>query len=243
LIQFRDTSYVPPPPKRRPRLFIIGLLISMLGLVLAIASLFLPWYSYTVSGKALIGNVNYDIYERADYSFNNVTMDSETSAAGFTLSNTKSMSWSDYSTSYTQAYGGSPSLPGVYFDTLLILLVAVTLCAVGILLAYLFAQLRKPLLFPFLVLLAGAVLVLVSAVAFGAWHPSAMKSDRSGLPTPSYAGTAPTGPYDSFYGSTTVLIFKFNWGPAAGWYLAIGAAATMILGAVPLFWMTRKAEK
>ncbi len=243
LVQFRDTSYVPPPPRRRSRSFIPGLLISILGLVLAVAALFLPWYSYTVSGKALVGGVDYDIYERADYSFNNVTVDSETSAAGFTLSNSTSMSWGDYSTGYTQAYGGSPSLPAVYFDTLLVLLVAVTLGAVGVLLTFVFVQLRKRPLLPFLVLLVGATLLLVSAAVFGAWHPSAVKSDRSGLPSPSYAGKPTTGPYDSFFGSTTLLKFKYDWGPAAGWYLSIAAAAVMMLGATLLYGSVRKAEE
>jgi len=238
-IQYQDTSYIPKARVKTSRRFLPGFLLSMVGLLVLLSSLFLPWYSYTISGKAWIGNVYYDVYDRADYSFTGIRVIDEKSVPGFTVGHTSSQSWAEYDKHYADTRHAAPRLSGVYSGTLLILVAAVTLCALGAFLAAIFRLRKKPLLFPCVVVLAGALVALAGAGAFSAWHQPAVQNDRSELHVPTYPTSAPSGPYASFSGEASRAPLDYEWGPAAGWYLAMAGPALVIFGAVVLYAMNR----
>ena len=71
-VKFRDTSYIPQAPPKRRRRFLLGYIVSLAGLAVLLGAMSMPWYSYTISGKAWIGNIYYSVYDDHDYSFNGI---------------------------------------------------------------------------------------------------------------------------------------------------------------------------
>ena len=238
-VQYQDRSFIPKAPVKTSRRFLPGFLLSIVGLVVLLASLFLPWYSYTISGKAWIGNVYYDVYDRADYSFTGIRHIDEKSVPGFTIGHTSSQSWAEYEKHCADTHHSAPQLSGVYSTTLLALIAAVTLCALGALLAAVFRLRGKPLLFPALVVLAGALVAIAGAGAFSAGHQPAIQNDKFELHVPSYPASPPSGPYDSFSGQASRAPLDYEWGPAAGWYLSLIGPVLILIGAVLLYAMNR----
>jgi len=240
LVQFRDTSYTPNAPVKSSHRFLPGFLVALAGLVILLASLFLPWYSYTISGKAWIGNVYYDVYDRSDYSFTDIRTIEERSVPGITVTNTSSRNWSEYEKHYTDAHHKAPKLPGVYSGTLLFLVAAVTLCALGAFLAAIFRMRKRPLLFPAIILLIGALVAMAGAGAFSSWHQPAVDNDRTELHVPDYpTSQSSLGPYESFWGESSRAPLTYEWGPSTGWYLAMAGPAMLIAGAVLMYAMNR----
>jgi hypothetical protein len=238
-VQYRDTSYIPKAPVKTSRRFLPGFLLSLIGLVVLLSSMSMPWYSYTISGKAWIGNVYYDVYDRADYTFTGIRVVDEKSVPGFTIGHTNSQGCAEYDKHFTDTRHASPRLSGVYSGTLLVLVAAATLCALGAFLSAVFRLRKKRLLFPVIVLLSGALLALAAAGAFSAWHQPAVENDRSELHVPTYPTSPPSGPYDSFSGESSRAPLDYEWGPAVGWYLAMAGPALLLLGAVVLYAMNR----
>jgi|GEM_PF-5515534 len=241
-LKFRDTSYIPPAPPKRRRRFLLGFIIALAGLAVMVGSMFLPWYSYTISGKALIGNIDYDVYDEYDHSFNGIRALDEKSVPGFILTKDSSQSWAEYEKAYKDRHRDQPELPGVYSATLMILVAAVTACALGAFLGVLFRMRKRPLLFPVIVLAAGALIALVGAGAFSSWHVPAMGHDKSELPRPDYPVSPPSGPYASFSDKATRDRLTYEWGPDIGWYLSLAGPALVLGGAALLFLMNRGRE-
>jgi hypothetical protein len=87
---------------------------------------------------------------------------------------------------------------------------------------------------PALALAVVGMLLAVAAVGmFAGALPGAISSD-----TPSHSGS---GPWSSFLGSTNASSFgvhvsgNISWGPAIGWYLALGAFVVLLVGIILIF--------
>jgi len=238
-VQYQDKSFIPRARVKTSRRFLPGFLLSMVGLVVVLASLFLPWYYYTISGKAWIGNVYYDVYDRADCSFTGIRSTEEKSVPGFTITKTSSKSWAEHEKQYTDARHAPSPLSGVYSGALLGLVAAVTLGALGLLLAAVFRLRKKNLLFPALVILIGALVAMAAGGAFSSGHPAAVKKEGGHMLEPSYPTSQPSGPSDSFSGKETRVPLTYEWGPSIGWYLSLIGPILLILGAVVLYAMNR----
>ncbi len=243
LVQFRDTSYIPPAQAKPSRRFLPGFLVALVGLAMLTASLSTPWYYYSISGRAWIGNVYYDVYDRSDYSFNGISTVEEKSVPGFTVAKTTPESWPEYDKRFTDAHRSAPKLSGVYSSTMIILIAAVTLCGLGALLSAVFRLKKKPPLFPAVVLVAGAIVALCGVAAFSAGHQPALADDRSELHIPTYPAIPPSGPDDSFWGESSRAPLQFHWGPSAGWGLALAGPAMILAGATLLWAMNRGRER
>ena len=239
LVRFQDTSFIPNAPVKSSHRFLPGFLVAVVGLVILLSSLLLPWYSCTISGKAWIGNVYYDVYDRSDYSFTGIRTIEERSVPGITVAETSSRSWGEYEKHYTDAHHAAPKLPGVYSGTLLFMVAAVTLCALGAFLAAIFRLRKKTLLFPVIILLIGALVAMAGAGAFSSWHQPAVENDQGELHVPVYPSAPPPGPRETFSGETTRAPLDYEWGPSIGWYLAMAGPAILIAGAVLLYAMNR----
>jgi len=243
MVQYRDTSYVPQAPVKSSRRFAPGFIVALVGLVMVFGSMFLPWYFYTISGKVWIGNIYYNVYDRDEFTFNGISSVEEKSVPGFTVTDTYNRSWGDYDNQYKNAHHKPSRVTGVYSSVLVVLVAAGTLCALGAFLAVLFRLKKRPMLFPAVVLLAGALVALSGAGAFSAWHPPAVKEDGALAHQPDYPTLAPSGPYDSFSGEGVRSPLTYKWGPGAGWYVAMAGPALVIAGAVVLYAMNRGREE
>ena len=238
-VQYQDKSFIPRAPAKGSGRFLPGFLLTAVGLAVVLAGLFLPWYSYTISGKVWIGNVYYDVYDRSDYSFSGIRSVEEMSVPGFTITKTDTRSWGEYEKQFTDTRHASSQLSGVYFGALLGLVAAVTMCVLGAFLAAIFRLRKKPLLFPALVLLMGALVAMGAAGSFSSGHPPAVKNDGTLMHVPSYPTSPPSGPHDSFSGDASRAPLNYEWGPAAGWYLSLVGPILIVLGAVLLYAMNR----
>jgi hypothetical protein len=239
LVQYRDTSYIPQEPVKSSRRFLPGFLLALAGLVVLLGSLSAPWYSYAISGKVWVGNVYYSVYDQDEYSFSGIHSVEEKNIPGFTLAGGSTQSWGDYDARYNSAHHRTSRLSGVYSTALVILVAGVTLCALGAFLSAVFRLRKKPLLFPVVVLLSGALVAMTGAGAFSAWHQSAFEADGTMAHTPDYYVNDPSGPGQTFSGESNRSPLRYEWGPSYGWHLALVGPAMVILGAVLLYWMNR----
>lgn len=238
-VQYQDTSFIPRAPVKTSRRLLPGLFLAIVGLAVVLASMFLPWYSYTISGKVWVGNTLYEAYDRSDYSFNGIRSVDEMSTHGFTMTNSSTRSWGEYEKQYASVHDAPPQLSGVYSAALLLVVAAVTLCALGMLLAVLFRMRKRSMRFPAVVLLVGALVALTAAGAFFLGHPPAARNDGTMMYIPPPPASPPPGPHDSFSGEYSRQPLTFHWGPALGWYLCLGAPFLMISGALLLHAMNR----
>lgn len=238
-VQYQDTSYIPRAPVKTSRRLLPGLFLAVVGLGVVLASMFLPWYSCTITGKVYIGNIHYSAYDRSDYSFNGIRSTEELSTPGFTVTNTSSRSWGEYEKQYKSVHNAPSQLSGVYSGALLLMVAAVTLGALGVLLSALFHLRKRSMLFPAVVLLVGALVALTAAGVFFSWHPAAVRNDGTMMYIPGNQASTQPGPHESFWGETSRAPLSYEWGPAIGWHLCLGGPLPMILGAVVLYAMNR----
>ena len=198
----------------------IGAIIVLVGAVLLIASVFIPWYtetanftgpeqgSYTANSYPGLSNQNGTI----QYSCSGTVptgCPSTTSYKSMDLNNTGTLAQTGY----------------------FLLLTGFVLGLIGAIIG--FASLSRPRrAIPAIALSVIAMLLAVATPAlFALQLPTAIGND-----SPGHTGT---GPWSSFMGSNTSQLgfgesLKLTWGPGMGWYLAFGAFVILLIGAVVL---------
>jgi len=188
---------------------LLGAVFVLVGGLLLAAALFLPWYANN-------GTFNYGTSEQHLNSMWYLGLPWWNGTVQFSC---------DYSPCLTEtSYGSSPNGPGVVAE---IALVLVTVSGALAIIAGAFGvnPRRKANQTSFLVTLAIAALSL--GIAAPAFYAAAFQLGYG-------------GPWGSFWGSsptplpTTGPAITYTWGPAAGWYVSVAAAAALLVGTVIL---------
>jgi hypothetical protein len=190
---------------------VVAAIIILIGAILLIAALVMPWYSYKIpegSGSATI-NFYPDMPSTSggvQYSCSSLpSCPSSTSYSSLNLNNT-----------------GTIAEAGFY---LLIGGIVLGIIAAIIGAASRGKASRANAAVPLAVV--ALILALVAPVLFAVALPTATGNDAKG-----HTGS---GPWSSFFGSDSGA----SWGPAIGWYLSIGAAVILLIGVIVLA-MARK---
>jgi len=194
---------------------LVASVIILIGAILLIAALFVPWYSEETSGFGITETVN----AHPGLPSSNGTL---TFSCSGTSSCPSQTSYSDQNQNNTGAVAetGFFMLLGGF--------------VLGLLAAILGLMSRGKPGRP-TAALGLAVLALILAIAapglFAASLPGAISKD-----TPNHTGSS--GPWASFYGSTSASVegttFTTTWGPAIGWYLSIAAFVILLIGVILL---------
>lgn len=191
----------------------VGAAIVLVGAILLIAALFTPWYmeQFSASGASTTLNAYPGI-------------PSSSGTIQYTCSGLPSGASCPGSTSYSAknlTNTGNIAEAG-YF----LIIVGLVLGLIGAILG--FTSRNNPSRArPAMTMAIVAMILAIAAVgAFAAALPSAIGSD-----TPGHSGT---GPWSSFYGSTSLGGGTLTWGPGIGWYLAIVAFVLLLVGMIVL---------
>jgi len=143
-----------------------------------------------------------------------------TTAGGTVLVGTAQNSYADYHLNNTG------DLATAVFYVLLVGLVCAAVGAVFALFTALPSFVRR------LSSLLGLIALIAAIAAPLLWFaalPGAIGKDL-----PSHTGS---GPWSSFFGSTTIAGVSQNWAPSFGWYFSLGSFVVLLIG---LIWMLRK---
>jgi hypothetical protein len=190
--------------------------LVVLGLVLLVVAVFLPWYAFGASSAA--GRDTQLFYPG---------LPSENGSIRYSCSG--SISCPPDSSYSTQSYD---SIGTVVETGLLVSVVAIVAAAIT---AVLGAMAKARFARSVTIYTAGivaAVLALATPILYGVALPGAENRD-----VPDSARPPTSGPWTSFFGSASwnephLGTLSLTWGPESGWYLSIGAAALIVVGLV-----------
>jgi len=197
---------------------LIAAIVVLVGAILLIAALFMPWYMEKLSTTGASSTAN--------------------AYPGFPSQNgTIQYTCSGYLTSCPQTSYNNAHLnnTAVIAETGFFLLIVGFICGIlGALVGFMArgnsSRVRPAMVLSILALIFAIVTPLLFAVAL----PGAQASDT---PTAARFG-ASSGPWSSFIGSSTGTIgttsISLNWGPAVGWYLSIVAFVLLLVGVILL---------
>ena len=190
----------------------LAAIVLLIAVVLTLGALFLPWYSEQFSAFGLSETQNAYL----GLPTTNGTLQYSCSSNA-PCHNTTSRSYSDLNLTHV----GNLAEAGY--------LLIITDAVFGLLaVALAFASRNNPRRAGTAIALGVlAMLIAIGAAGyFAVALPGAIGSD-----SPGHTGS---GPWSSFYGSTTTSGLSITWGPAMGWYLAIGAFVLFLVGVVIL---------
>ncbi|HKN06061.1 MAG TPA: hypothetical protein VJ021_00450 [Thermoplasmata archaeon] len=187
----------------------VGAAIVLVGAILLIAALFTPWYTVQVSSSGVSETQN--AYPG---------LPSTNGTIQYTCSGLPSGISCPSQTSYNTARENNT---GTIAETgFFLIIVGFILGLVGALLGFT-SRNKAGRARPAMTLALVAAIVAIATVGmFAVALPTAIGQDN-----PGHTGT---GPWSSFYGSSSPL----TWGPGIGWYLAIGAFVVLLVGMIIL---------
>lgn len=205
---------------------LVGAIIVLIGAVLLVSTVFVPWYSYQSKNTApggRTGTITLNSYP--GFLDENGTIQCS-STGGIAPPCPYSQ------TSYQEANYNNT---GAIAETGFVLLAAGFLLGlVGALLGLVYRGNARRVA-PAIILTAIAViLAVVAPVLFMAQLPGAQSND-----IPAYHRPTSSGPWSSFFGSTSLtapsgITENFSWGPGLGWYLSFAAFAILLVGLILL---------
>ena len=205
---------------------VVGALIVLIGAVLLISAIFIPWYVY--QGKSSFGTASGTI------TINSYPgLPSENGTIQCSSSGAASCPYSQ--TSYQKANYNNT---GVIAETgFFLLIVGFVLGFIGAILGA--ASRGNPRRARPAIALAviAMILAVITPLMFMATLPNAQSKD-----IPASGRATSSGPWSSFYGSnsstrTTPLgqiTESITWGPGVGWYLSFGAFVVLLIGLIIL---------
>lgn len=188
----------------------VGSVIVLVGAILLIAALFTPWYMEQFSNSGATQTLN---------AYPGIPSSSGT--IQYTCSGVPSCPGSTSYSAKNLTNAGNIAEAG-YF----LIIVGVVLGLIGAILGFTSRD-NPSRARPAMTMAIVAMILAIAAVgAYAAALPSAIGSD-----TPGHSGT---GPWSSFYGSTSLGGGTLSWGPGIGWYLAIVAFVLLLVGMIVL---------
>jgi hypothetical protein len=200
---------------------LIAAVIILVGAVLLIAAVFMPWYaeqaSYNVSGQSI--TVTRNAY---------LGMPSSNGTLQYACTGLPSGVSCGTQTSYNSADSNNTGniAEAVYFMGI----AGFVLGFIGAILGLMSRGNSRRIIPAVALAIVGMILAIAAVGVFAVALPGAISSD-----TPGHTGS---GPWSSFFGSTNGSTFgipisgSVTWGPAVGWYLAIGAFVLLLIGVV-----------
>lgn len=205
---------------------VIASIIILIGAILLIAAVFIPWYTYEAKTSSSFENGSTTINSYPGLPTQNGTLQCSSSGAG--------------SCPYTQSsyQHADENNTGVVAETgFYLLIVGFILGFVGAILGV--ASRGNPRRAGPAVTLGviAMILAIITPVLFTAALPTALSKDIPAKERPST-----NGPWSSFMGtnSSTLttpygpLTVNLTWGPAIGWYLAFAAFVVLLIGVILL---------
>lgn len=205
---------------------IVGAIIILVGAFLLIAALFTPWYSIELKESSQGVSISGTYHTYPGLPSTNGTVQTTYSCSGLPAGypcpsgNTTSYQGADLNTTGLVAETGFFLLIGGFVLGLLGAIVGLT------------SGRKSRRAGPALGLAVVAMILAVLAFSlFAVALPLAIGDD-----TPNHQGN---GPWSSFIGSGNATYYGLpggsaNWGPAIGWYLAIGAFVVLLIGVIVL---------
>jgi len=207
---------------------LVAAVIVLVGVILLIAALLMPWYTEKVSLGG--GDTTVNFFPGLPSQSGSVSW----SCSGGASCPSNETSYSGFIPALTNV--GNIAEAG-FFLLIVGIIVGVIAAAFGFMSR---TNSRRAMPATTLGLLA-MILALIAPIMFAALLPGAVSNDISSTSPQRYGSSS--GPWSSFIGSTTfttpVGSASFSWGPGVGWYLGIAAFVVLLIGVV-LFLMSRK---
>jgi len=200
---------------------LVGAIIVLIGAILLIAAVFIPWYTYQAKTTSPLGSGTTTINSYPGLPNQNGTIQCSTSG-------TASCPYSQ--TSYQSAkYTNTGNIAETGF---FLLIVGFVLGFIGAILGVASRSNSKRAMPALALGIIALILALVTPVLFMATLPGAQSSD-----IPSAARGSSSGPWSSFFGSSSATPFtgvtvNFTWGPGIGWYLSFVAFVILLIGVI-----------
>jgi len=202
----------------------VGAIIVLIGAILLISAVFIPWYVYQEKSSTPVGSGSITINSYPGLPSENGTI--QCSSSG-------SVSCPYSQTSYQKAdYNNTGAIAETGF---FLLIVGFVLGFIGAILGV--ASRGNPRRSGPAIVFAviAMILAVVTPVLFMATLPGAQSKD-----IPTSARTTSSGPWSSFFGSTSATPFpgvtvNLTWGPGMGWYLSFAAFVILLIGLLFLF--------
>jgi len=207
---------------------LVGAIIVLIGAILLIAAVFIPWYTYQAKESSPLGSGTTTINSYPGFTNQNGTIQCSTSG-------TAACPYSQ--TSYQNArYNNTGNIAETGFFLLIVgIIFGVIAAALAFMARGTTRRVRPAMIFAIIAL----ILALIAPILFAAALPGAISSD-----TPTAARPTSSGPWSSFIGSTSftapvIGTVNLNWGPTTGWYISFVAFVLFLVGLIFLF-MARK---
>ena len=203
---------------------LVGAIIVLIGAILLIAAVFIPWYTYQAKESSPIGSGTTTINSYPGFTNENGTIQCSTSGSAVCP-----FSQTSYQTYH---YNNTGNLAETGFFLLIVGFILGFIGAIFGVMSRGNARRAGPALaFGIIAML----LALITPVLFMALLPGAQSND-----IPSAARTTSSGPWSSFFGSTsfspiTGVTVSLTWGAGTGWYLSFVAFVILLIGVIMLF--------
>jgi hypothetical protein len=196
----------------------VGAAILLVGAIVLIAALFMPWYTVQVSASGI--TIDQNSYPG---------LPSSNGTIQYTCSGLPSGGQCPHQTSYNTAKENNTGTiaEAGYF----LIIVGFVLGLIGAILAFLSGNNARRARPAMTLAIVAMILAIATVGMFAVALPTAIGQD-----SPGHTGT---GPWSSFFGSGNSSSFGFSggtltWGPGIGWYLTIGAFVIFLVGMIIL---------
>lgn len=213
----------------------IGAVILLIGAIVLIAALFMPWYSYEIS----VAGAGQTQNSYPGLASQNGTIQYSCTSNYQATTGTPCPSQTSYSSiSPKETNTGNVAETGLF-----LLIVGFIVGIVATIFGFMSRGNSRRANPAVVFAIIAVILALITPVLFMAALPGAISSDISTAYRPSSSG-----PWSSFTGSTSGTIpvsptlsvpFTSSWGPALGWYFAFVAFVLLLIGLIVLL-MARK---
>ncbi len=196
----------------------VGAVIVLVGAILLVAALFMPWYTESFSASGIT------VSENAYPGF-----PSTNGTIQYTCSGLPSGASCEPQTSYSDAkLNNSGTIAEVGF---FLIIVGVIFGIIGAIIGLTSRSNPRRARSAATMAIVAMIVAIAAVGMFAAALPTAIGQD-----TPGHSGS---GPWSSFFGSTSASRFgitggTLSWGPSIGWYLAIAAFVVLLVGMVVL---------
>ena len=203
---------------------LVGAVIVLIGAILLIATVFMPWYTEQLKATTPVGTgtSTNNAYPATPSQSNGI----QCSSSG--VGSCKYGSSSSYQTDRLNNTGN------IAEAGLFMLIIGFVVGLVGAILAVLWRGNPKRGTPALALAIIAMLLALLTPVLFAALLPGAQSSDY-----PQAERFVGSGPWSSFSGSSSGTLLTvpitFTWGPGIGWYLSFVAFVILLIGVVFLF--------
>jgi len=204
----------------------VGAIIVLIGAVLLIAAVFIPWYTWqqkaSEDGASITGTIS---------TYPGLPGQNGTVQTSYSCSNLPSSVSCPSGTSNSYSNLNLNNTGQVAETGLVLLIVGFVLGLIGAILGFLSGGSGRRAGLAMALAAIAMILAIVAVGLFAAELPTAIGKDATG-----HTGS---GPWSSFWGSGNLSYMGIpgstaTWGPGIGWYLTIGAFVVLLIGTVVL---------